>query len=99
SSLGELPIPVRVEVTEAQAESTLGAVQTLDDFTRLCMKSLREGFRLFTGEQFERILNGKNRAYLALYKGMSHNPVTYQHMEEFLVSAGKKEPVQLTLDK
>ena len=99
SSLGELPIPVRAEVTEAQAESTLGAVQTLDDFTRLCMKSLREGFRLFTGEQFERILNGKNRAYLALYKGMSHNPVTYQHMEEFLVSAGKKEPVQLTLDK
>ena len=99
SSLGELPIPVRAEIADTQAESPSGVVQTLDDFAKLCMKSLREGFRVFTGGQFEQILNGKNRAYLALYKGMSHNPVTYQHMEEFLVSAGKKEPVRLTLDK
>ena len=49
SSLGELPIPVRAEVTEAQAESTLGAVQTLDDFTRLCMKSLRGRFPALYG--------------------------------------------------
>lgn len=99
SCLGELQIPVSAEIVEAGEEGAGTEVQTLDDFTRLCMKSLREGFRLFTGGNFERILNGKNRAYLALYKGMSHNPVTYQHMEEFLVSAGKKEPVKLSLDK
>lgn len=99
SNLSELQIPVRAVVQEEQVTSSEGGIQTLEDFTKLCMRNLREGFRLFTSERFVKILNGKNRAFLALYKGMSHNPVTYQHMEEFLVSAGKKEAVTLSLDK
>ena len=99
SNLGELQIPVRANIREEQMASSEGGVETLEDFTKLCMKNLREGFRLFTSERFVKILNGKNRAFLSLYKGMSHNPVTYQHMEEFLVSAGKKEAVMLSLDK
>ncbi len=71
----------------------------LDDFARLCSRSMREGFALFTDSSFIRFLNGNNRTFLALYKGMSENPVTYQHLEEFLVSTGKKEPIELSLDK
>ena len=85
SNLSELQIPVRAVIQEEQVTSSEGGIQTLEDFTKLCMRNLREGFRLFTSERFVKILNGKNRAFLALYKGMSHNPVTYQHMEEFLV--------------
>ena len=63
------------------------------------MKDPREAFRLFTSEHFQKILSGKNFVYTALYKGMSHNPVTYQHMEEFLIAAKEKEPIVLSLDK
>ena len=99
SSIGEVKVPVTARVVEVQVQTAQGSIRTLEDFTRLAMKDPREAFRLFTNEQFYRLLNGKNCVYTALYKGMSHNPVTYQHMEEFLIAAHKKEPIVLSLDK
>ena len=99
SSLGEKKIPLRAVIGEESGETVQGEAAALDDFAKLCMKDLREGFRFFTSGKFLHILNGKNRPYRALYRGMSHNPVTYQHMEEFLIATGKKGPVMLTLDK
>lgn len=99
SNIGERKIPVNITIVETHVETAGGTIRTLDDFMRFAMKDQREAFRLFTGTQFEKILNGKNRIYTALYKGMSHNPVTYQHMEEFLIASGKKEPILLSLDK
>ena len=99
SCLGEKTVSVCAEISAQGQDSFDPEVQTLEDFAKVCQKSLREGFRLFTNPEFSRILNGKNRPYTAFYKGMSHNPVTYQHLEEFLVSTGKKEPVVLSLDK
>ncbi|MCI5649363.1 MAG: DUF5717 family protein [Fusicatenibacter sp.] len=99
SSIEERQIPVTVRVMEEQMSSSIGEVETLEEFTRLAGKNFREAFGLFTKPGFRKLLGGNNRQYLSLYKGMAQNPVTYQHLEEFLVSAGKKEPVELTLDK
>ncbi|MDD3278276.1 MAG: DUF5717 family protein [Lachnospiraceae bacterium] len=99
SGIGELQIPVTAEIAKLQVQSSMGAVRTLDDFTKLAIKDQREAFHLFTSEHFSGILNGKNCVYTALYKGMSHNPVTYQHMEEFLIAAKKKDAITLSLDK
>lgn len=99
TDLGEKEIPVEAQIAGEAGSSFNPAVQTLDDFAQVCKRSMREGFLLFTDPGFPGILNGKNRPFMALYRGMSHNPVTYQHLEEFLVSAGKKEEVVLTLDK
>nr|WP_027870987.1 DUF5717 family protein [[Eubacterium] cellulosolvens] len=98
-NLSETEIPVRIECTGTAVDEFPEDVHTLDDFSRLCQKSLREGFRLYTSPSFARILNGNNRKYLALYRGMSANPVTYQHLEEFLVTTGKKGPIEITLDR
>ena len=95
---GEKEVPVTVSVISPAEEDAPG-VRTLDDFARLCENSMRDGFRLFTGDSFEEYLRGKNRPYLSLYRGMSHNPVSYQHLEEFLVATGRKEPVRLSLDR
>ena len=99
SSLEEKKIPVRAVLEPEAGEAADKEAEALDDFVKLCMKDLRAGFRLFTSSRFIHILNGKNRPYRALYKGLSHNPVTYQHMEEFLVASGRKQPVRLSLDK
>ncbi|MDO4622131.1 MAG: DUF5717 family protein [Eubacteriales bacterium] len=99
SNLSEISVPVQIEVTELPEDGLHKEVHTLDDFSRLCMREIREGFRLFTSPGFTGILNGSNRRYLSLYKGMSRNPVTYQHLEEFLIACGKKAPIEISLDK
>ncbi len=98
-NLTERRIPVEAEIVSETVKASRGEVKTLEDFSRLCRKSFREGFRLFTGPSFPGLLRGKNRSLLPLYKGLSHNPVTYQHLEEFLIASGRKEPVLFTLDR
>ncbi len=98
-NLAERKIPFRAEITGEMVAGAEGEIKTLEDFTRLCMKSFRDGFRLFTSPAFAGLLRGKNRPFLPLYKGLSHNPVTYQHLEEFLISTGRKEAVTFVLDK
>ena len=99
SNLSEYTVSVDAVITEAPDEDFDPTVKALEDFEQLCRRDMREGFRLFTHPAFPHILNGKNVVYLPLYKGLSQNPVTYQHLEEFLIASGKKKPVGLSLDK
>lgn len=99
SNIGEKKIPVTAEIVEVQVQTNRGSIRTLEEFTKLAMKDSREAFRLFTSQQFYKILDGKNSGYRALYSGMSQNPVTYQHMEEFLIAVKEKEPIVLALEK
>lgn len=99
SSLGEYRIPVCVEVIDPEIRTSQGEIRTLDEFVKLAENDYREAFRLYTSNRFVQILQGADRKYLTLYRGMSQNPVTYQHMEEFLVAAGKKEPIHIHLDR
>lgn len=99
SNLGEYQVPVTVNVLENQIKTSSGAIRTLDDFVKLAEDDFREAFRLYTSEAFAHILQGEDQKYLGLYRGMAQNPVTYQHMEEFLIGVGKKQPVTFQLDK
>lgn len=99
SNLGEYQVPVKLTVTDARIQTSLGQIRTLNDFVKLAENDYREAFRLYASSSFGRILQGSDRKYRNLYRGMAHNPITYQHMEEFLIGAGKKEPVRLHLDK
>lgn len=99
SDVGEKSVPVRFSIRTGQISSSKGALKNLDDFAALAREDYREAFRIFTGKDFLTFSEKERKSYLGLYKGMSHNPVTYQHMEEFLIGAGKKDPVRLSLDK
>lgn len=98
SNIGEKLIPVHVQIAKTPVKSSRGAIDTLESFTALAMKDSRDAFRLFTGEQFQQLLAGRGEKLRSLYKGMSHNPVTYQHMEEFLVACGQKSQIRLSLE-
>lgn len=99
SNLGEYQLPVKIQVTEEKIRTSRGMVRTLDEFVRLATEDFREAFRLYTSENFSQILFGQDSRLENLYSGMSQNPVTYQHMEEFLIGAGKKKPVHIHLDR
>lgn len=97
TNVGEYHIPFFVEIETNPVTSTSGEISTLEEFAKLARRDFREAFRLFTSENFQQVLRGSTEKTFSLYQGMTHNPVTYQHLEEFLISAGQKEPVNLTL--
>lgn len=99
SNIGEYKVPVTVNIQEKQIKASSGEVKNLNDFVKLAEEDFREAFRLYTSDAFLGLLQGVDKKYLGLYKGMSQNPVTYQHMEEFLIGIDKKQPVFLQLDK
>ncbi len=99
SNLGEYQIPVEVTVTKSQICTSMGEIRNLDDFDRLAEYDYREAFRFFTKDSFVECLQDDDEKYKALYQAMSQNPITYQDMEEFLIGAGKKEPVHIQLEE
>lgn len=98
TNIGELHIPVYAIIGE-DIPKEHESVRDLEGFARLAAGNFREAFLMYTNEDFKRILRGKNSKFQSLYKGLSENPVTYQHLEEFLIAAGKKEKISLSLDK
>lgn len=98
TSIGEYRVPVCVRVQEAVVQTASGRIQTLDDFTQLAKTDIREAFRLYTNPAFLHLLESDAPEQITLYSGMSENPVTYQHLEEFLVGAGQKKTVTITVE-
>lgn len=97
TNFGEYQIPFEIEIEKIPVTSTSGQITTLEEFGHLARKDFREAFRLFTSAGFRQVMENTAPKERALYAGMSHNPVTYQHLEEFLVGIGQKEPVQISL--
>ena len=98
TDIGELKIPVSIKVEE-RLPQPYEKIKTLENFGKLASEDFRKAFHMFTNENFEGLLRGKNRKYIPLYKGLSQNPVTYQHLEEFLIASGRKEKISISTDK
>lgn len=98
TDLGEYKIPFVISAKKEQIQSSSGEVKSLDAFQELARSNFREAFRIFTDKSFVRILpESDDWKEKALYLGMSEQPVTYQHLEEFFVGAKMKEPVSVSL--
>ena len=69
----------------------------MDTFVKIAKDDFKEAYRIFTDRRFELLLQNADKRERALYKGLSKQPVTFQHVEEFLVGTGKKKPVKIEL--
>jgi hypothetical protein len=96
TNLGEYRIPFRITVTGKQMKSSAGAIDSMDAFVALVREDYREAFRLFVDDSFSLLLHGQEAN---MYRAVSRNPVTYQHLEEFLIGIHKKEAVRLSLEE
>ena len=93
TSVGEYRVPFEIRTESTHIRTTEGRTITMDEFAQTARKDFREAFRIFTSPDFEKIVNASDHRSRALYKGFSRQPVTYQHLEEFLISDGSKERV------
>ena len=99
SNLGEYKIPIAVLVADEAVKTSQGNLHDLRQFSKLAANNYKEAFRLYTKESFKQLLKKKSLHYEEIYRGLSKNPVTYQHMEEFLIATGQKEKVEVSIDK
>ena len=101
TNIGEFSLPFEIITDSGEITSSLGEIHSLEDFCRLANADFREACRLFSDARFQEIILEESRRkndqkLLALYQGFNMQPVTYQNVEEFLISAGLKEEVRIS---
>ncbi len=99
SPVGEATVTVHVQVQPDKVQTRHGEIKSLDSFAKLARSDFREAFHLFTSVEFPRFLKGRDACWETLYRGLSANPAGYQHLEEFLIGCGRKEPVHISIDR
>lgn len=96
TNVGEARLPFEIEIEKEEIRSFSGVVEELDRFVSIAKDDFKEAFRIFKRASFARILEKEDKKIQTLYQGLSRQPVTYQHLEEFLIAAGKKEKVTIS---
>lgn len=99
SPIGEAGVTIRVCVHTPEVQTRHGEIRNLDGFAKLARTDFREAFHLFNSLDFMRFLKGRDACWLPLYRGLSVKPAGYQHLEEFLIACGRKEPVHISIDR
>ena len=95
--VGNLPFTVTVAVPSC--ETSAGRIRDLNQFTELVKGHYIEALRIFQSPSFERIFLWDKETYLERYKGLLKGNDKSMALEEFLIAAHKKTPVQLTVEK
>lgn len=97
SNIGEYKIPFLIEAKKEQILSSEGEIKDMEAFREIARRDFREAYRLFTDKYFPIVMAEAGNREKALYAGMSRQPVTYQHLEEFFIGLKEKELVSLVL--
>lgn len=97
TSIGEYRFSFEVRTPRKEVRSTSGEVVSLEAFRDVARDNFREAYRIFTDSSFFGILKDAATTEKAVYLGMSRQPVTYQHVEEFLIGMHLKDAVRLSL--
>lgn len=88
-----------VSVIGLYAESSVGKIRNLEDFTRLAQADYREAYRIFISPAFRYILSKNERQQRLYYEGLGRGQATMSNMEEFLVAVEQKSPVTFVVEE
>ncbi len=97
SSQGEYELPFRAVVSRRPMLCSEGEMTSLFQFTGLARSHWEEAVGLFYSPDFMKLLHGPDRKLRNLYRGLSAVKGREENLEEFLVSAQKKQPVEYLL--
>lgn len=98
SNQGEERIPVTLSIVNKKIASSIGQVRNLFHFTNLAKENFAEAAELFYSDEAKGIFEGGEMETFLKYRAFAACALTgrkYEGVEEFLVEAGKKNPVLL----
>lgn len=90
SNLGEYELPYRITILRNLPETSMGIIRNLFHYTNLAKDNWQEAVDLFYSPEFINILDGGERRYRSIYRGMSVCPGNEQNVENFLEVVKKK---------
>lgn len=93
----EYDLSFAVSVTRPYANSSIGRIRTLHDFTKLAQVDYMEAFRLYSSTGFRYILKEQDETERLLYEGLGRGVASPVSMEEFLVAIKAKQEVRIRL--
>lgn len=94
---GEYNLSFVASISKLYADSAIGKIKNLNDFSKLAMENYEEAYRLFYSQNFKNILP-KNEAWEnLLYEGLREGAATKQKIEEFLIATHKKKKITIEL--
>lgn len=92
---GEYNLSFVASISKLYAETSVGKVRNLNDFTRLAKHSMAEAQHLFYSQNFKNILKPEEIRETLLYEGLREGATSGQKVEEFLIGINKKKPVEI----
>lgn len=88
-----------VSISKKYAETSIGMVKSLYDFTCLAKEDWNEAFQLFYSKKFSNVFKSHEVKESMIYRGIISAKPCNQNMEEFLIGIRKKEKIAFKVDK
>ncbi|MCM1282262.1 MAG: DUF5717 family protein [Muribaculaceae bacterium] len=88
-----------VSISRPCADSSMGPIRNLHDFTALAREKWDEAYRLFYHKGFSSIISKAEYKEAMIYKGIVGAKPSPQNMEEFLIGIGRKNPINFRIDQ
>ena len=99
SELGEYTLPFTLSTSAHRAEKEELPFEDLEQFSELARSDFQKAYRFFLKSDF-RMLFGRGQEKLrGLYDGLHLAGFQYESMEEFLVAAGCKAPLEISVEQ
>ncbi len=99
TNMGEYNIPYAVEVVNRSMETSMGRIETLEEFCELYKKERKEAMTLFFLPAFPKVFLKENPYLSQLYKGFQKGRKKAVIVEEFLAAAGYKPTAKLMAEQ
>ena len=94
-----LRIPIKITFVRKTIKSSIGEINSLEDFGRLCQENFIEANNLFHTDAFIDIFDSDDVEKRLLYLGYKRSVPSLNNLEEFLVACKLKDRINITLGR
>ena len=95
----EISLSFCASICKRYADSSIGQIKNLYDFTCLAKENWSEAFQLFYHKNFSHVIKPNEVKESMMYRGIVAAKPSNQNLEEFLIGIRKKEKITLQIDR
>ena len=86
-------------ISKRYAETSIGVVKNLYDFSCLAKANWEEAYQLFYSQSFSNVIKPNEVKESMIYRGIVSSKPSNQNLEEFLIGIRKKDKISLRVEK
>lgn len=98
TNMGEYNIPFHIEVVERMIDTSMGKMNSLEQFTKLYQKNREEAMQIFFSSSFSQVFLHDDIRLQTIYKSFQRARKKAMIIEEFLLAANMKESAMISVE-